>query len=101
MLFNSHPVADLMRNEINEWREFHERVQKQREEFNKKYNVSDDSILLKVRHDEFDFNDMFFSINLKKVVSDWSRFDVMLEMKRKFNLTDVIMDEDYDFEYQY
>ena len=105
MLFNSHPAADLMRCEINRWREHYGRVQKQREEFNKKYNVSNDSddsddepILLKVRHnDEFDFNDMFFSMYMEKTVFDWSKFDRMLEMKRKFGLTD----EDCDFGYQY
>ena len=105
MLFNSHPAADLMRCEINRWKEHYDRVQKQREEFNKKllddYDDSDDSddepILLKVRQDEFDFNDMFFSMYMNKVVSDWSKFDMMLEMKRKFGITD----EDLDFGYQY
>ena len=90
MLFNSHPVADLMRNEINRWREHHEQAQKQNEElfkkYNMKYNVSD----------EFGFNDLFSSMYMKKVVSDWSRFDMMIEMKRKFNLTEISMDEDYD-----
>ena len=74
MSFNSHPAADVMRCEINRWREHYERVQKQREEFNKKYNVSNDSddsddepILLKVRQDEFDFRNMFLVCAWKRL----------------------------------
>ena len=68
MSFNSHPTADVMRCEIDRWIEHYEIVQKQREEFNNKYNNSDDSddepILLKVRHDEFDFMNMFFNMRM-------------------------------------
>ena len=89
--FNSHPVSDVMRNEINRWKEHYARVQKQREEFNNKYIVSDDSddepILLKVKQeDEFDFNDMFFTMRMERTVYNWSKFDKMVEMANKLNI---------------
>ena len=103
---NSHPVADVMRCEINRWREHYEIVQKQREEFNKKLlddyadsNDSDDEpILLKVRKDEFDFNDMFFTMSMKQTIfnHNWSKFDKMVEMSNKLNIKMADMyDEDY------
>ena len=108
MLFNSHPVADVMRSEIDWWKAYRERVQKHREEFNKKYIVSDDSddepILLNVKQDEFNFNDMFFSMSMKQTIfnHNWSKFDKMVEMSNKLNIKMADMyDEDYDLEYQY
>ena len=91
--FNSHPVSDVMRSEINRWKEHYARVQKQREEFNKKFILSDDSddepILLKVfQPDDFDFNDMFFTMRMKQTIlnHDWSRFDKLVEMANKLNI---------------
>ena len=100
MLFNSHPVADLLENEFTFWKDFHNKCNIKRQQIND--DESDDELHLKIS--EFDSNSKFLFKKRRRItfgLNCWKGFDMMLERRRQTKITFNFADLEYESDDNY